>query len=150
MKECMSCGGFLLVFGKHVVPSLFYAKLGGSLGFLLDKSPSLIFGRREKVTVRRLKSLACLYRVINVHLYFHIFIQSAQERMNFEVEALHLSLSPLSPPSLLHSPYLLPLFMRQPSCSALMRGHLKLQGWKEGDEDAEISQHFDKFHHSSY
>lgn len=40
---------------------------------------------------------------------------------------------PLSLPSLLHSPYLLPLFMRQPSCSALMRGHLTLLGWREGD-----------------
>lgn len=67
-----------------------------------------------------------------------IFSQSARERMNFEVEALHLSSCPLSLPSLLHSPYLLPLFMRQPSCSALMRGHLKLLGWREGDEGAEI------------
>lgn len=72
-------------------------------------------------------------------MYTFIFIQSAQERMNFEVEALTLSLSPLSLPSFLHSPYLLPLFMRQPFCSAPMRGHLKLLGWREGDKGAEIS-----------
>lgn len=48
---------------------------------------------------------------------------------------------PLSHPSLLHSPYLLPLFMWQPYCSALMRGHLKLLGWRGGGGTG----HCDKF-----
>lgn len=43
----MSCGGFLLVFGEHLVPSLFYAELGGSLGFSLDKPLSDFWEKRE-------------------------------------------------------------------------------------------------------
>lgn len=118
--------------GKHLVPSLFYAELGGSLGvrWFYWTSLSLIFGRREKVTVRRLKSLVCLYRVINVHLYFHTIYTRENELWRWSST---LAWCPLSLPSLLHSPYLLPLFTRQPSCSALMRGHLKLLGWREGD-----------------
>lgn len=43
--------------------------------------------------------------------------------------------SPPSPPSLLHSPYLPPWFLRQPSCSALMKGHPQLLEWRKGDTE---------------
>lgn len=35
------------MFGKHLVPSLFCAELGGSLGFLLDKPLSDFWEKRE-------------------------------------------------------------------------------------------------------
>lgn len=96
--------------GKHKVPSLFW-------------SSKLVWKKREgppeAVEVFRVFVL-----LDKCTLFSYIFLA-----MNLEVEALYWP----GFCSLLHLPYILPLFMWWPSCSALMRGHLKLLGLAEGD-----------------
>lgn len=133
ITECMRWSGLLLVLANPWC--LLYAELSGSFG-------SEIYWTSPPPTFRRLRSSVCLYRVINV--YF-IFIQPTQERMDFWSWSLTPAWCPPSPPSLLCLPYLPPLFLRQPSCSALMRGHPQLLEWRKGDTEKKrkhISQQF--------
>lgn len=125
--------------GKHLVPSLFYAELGGSLGVRFIGHAPLWYLGQGRLAVTEI-SRVFVQGDTCTPLFF---IPFTEERMNFEAEAPHRPRCPLSPPSLLHSPYLLPLFARQPSCSALMRGHPKLLGWRKGGRGL---THFSKCH----
>lgn len=125
--------------GKHLVPSLFYAELGGSLGVrFIGHAPLWYLGHSRHVVTEI--SRVFVQGDTCTPLFF---IPFKEEKMNFEAEGPHGPRCPLSPPSLLHSPYLLPLFARQPSCSALMRGHPKLLGWRKGGPGL---THFSKCH----
>lgn len=89
----------------------------------------------------RTGELACLYRVVTcTHFIFvpatpkrtHTTIFQKREWTLSAEEAPRRAWCPLCPPPLLHSPYLPPLFARQPPCSARMRGHPPLLGWRKG------------------
>lgn len=145
-KECMRCGG---LFPAPSQIFIFYAELGG-----LFFGEWRIYRTRSSLTFLDRRSHACLYRVITCTPFFFFFVpltspehththktifQKREWTLKAE-EAPRRARCPLSPPPLLHSPYLPPLFARQPPCSALMRGHPPLLGWRKGGVSPERSR----------
>lgn len=127
MKECMRCGGFLLVFTNT------WWLLFSELCWVALKEWDHFTGQGPRIFWRRCHGTATeLFSVfVQGSGCTLLFSYSLHKRMNFEVDS---TWCPLSLPSLLHSPYLLLSFARQPSCSSLMREHLQLLGWREGDK----------------
>lgn len=148
-KECMRCGG---LFPAPSQIFIFYAELGGlflgSDGFI-ERAPHWHFwtGDLTRVCTGWLHvHLSFFFFFLSplppptTHTHTHKTIFLKREWTLKAEEAPRLARCPLSPPPLLHSPYLPPLFARQPPCSALMRGHPPLLGWRKGGVSPERSR----------